>query len=59
MEETLTVNELRLTPRLRQTLSSTNVIESSFSVVAKDGRAAIIAAFSGTPDISHQRQKKI
>ncbi len=35
MEETLTVNELRLTPRLRQTLSSTNAIESSFSVVAK------------------------
>jgi transposase-like protein len=35
MEETLTVNELRLTPRLRQTLASTNAIESSFSVVAK------------------------
>ena len=35
MEETLTVNELRLTPRLRQTLSSTNAIQSSFSVVAK------------------------
>jgi transposase-like protein len=35
MEETLMVNELRLTPRLRQTLASTNAIESSFSVVAK------------------------
>jgi transposase-like protein len=35
MEETLTVAELRLTPRLRQTLSSTNAIESSFSVVAR------------------------
>jgi putative transposase len=35
MEETLTVNDLRLTPRLRQTLASTNAIESSFSVVAK------------------------
>jgi putative transposase len=35
MEETLTVTDLRLTPRLRQTLSSTNAIESGFSVVAK------------------------
>lgn len=35
LEETLTVIELRLTPRLRQTLSSTNAIESSFSVVGK------------------------
>lgn len=35
LEETLTVNDLRLTPKLRQTLSSTNVIESGFSVVAK------------------------
>ena len=35
LEETLTVTELRLTPRLRQTLSSTNAIESSFSVVGK------------------------
>ena len=35
MEETLTVTDLRITPRLRQTLSSTNAIESSFSVVAK------------------------
>lgn len=33
MDETLTVAELRLTPKLRQTLSSTNVIESSFSMV--------------------------
>jgi transposase-like protein len=35
LEETLTVIDLRLTPRLRQTLSSTNAIESSFSTVAK------------------------
>ena len=35
LEETLTVLDLRLTPRLRQTLSSTNAIESSFSVVGK------------------------
>ena len=33
MDETLTVIDLSLTPRLRQTLSSTNVIESSFSLV--------------------------
>jgi len=35
MEETLTVIDLRLTPRLRRSLSSTNAIESSFSVVDK------------------------
>jgi putative transposase len=35
LDETLTVSELRLTPRLCQTLSSTNAIESSFSTVAK------------------------
>jgi transposase-like protein len=35
MEDTLRVSELRLTPRLRQSLSSTNAIESSFSVVEK------------------------
>jgi hypothetical protein len=35
MEETLTVAELRITPRLRQTLSSTNAIESSFPVAEK------------------------
>jgi transposase-like protein len=35
LEETLTASDLRLTPRLRQTLSSTNAIESSFSVVGK------------------------
>jgi len=35
MEETLTVSELRITPRLRQSLASTNAIESGFSVVAK------------------------
>jgi len=35
LEETLTVADLRLTPPLRQTLSSTNAIESSFSVVGK------------------------
>ena len=35
LDETLTVNDLRLTPKLRQTLSSTNVIESGFSLVAK------------------------
>jgi putative transposase len=33
MEECLTVAELRLTPKLRQTLSSTNAIESGFSIV--------------------------
>ena len=33
LEECLTVAELRLTPKLRQTLSSTNCIESGFSVV--------------------------
>jgi hypothetical protein len=33
MEDTLTVTDLRLTPKLRQTLASTNVIESRFSVV--------------------------
>ena len=32
MEETLTVSELRLTPKLREALSSTNAIESSFSL---------------------------
>jgi putative transposase len=35
LEETLTVIDLRLTLRLRQTLSSTNAIESSFSLAAK------------------------
>ncbi len=35
LEETLTVSELRLTPKLRQALSSTNAIESSFSVVER------------------------
>jgi transposase-like protein len=35
MDETLTVNDLRLPPRLRQTLSGTNVIESGFSMVDK------------------------
>jgi transposase-like protein len=35
LDETLTVSELRLTPKLRQALSSTNAIESSFSVVEK------------------------
>jgi transposase-like protein len=33
MEESLTVSELRLTPKLRSSLSSTNCIESGFSVV--------------------------
>jgi putative transposase len=33
LEECLTVAELRLTPKLRQALSSTNCIESGFSVV--------------------------
>jgi putative transposase len=33
LEETLTVHRLRVTPRLRRTLSSTNVIESAFSIV--------------------------
>ena len=35
LAETLTLLELRLTPRLRNTLSSTNAIESGFSTVAK------------------------
>lgn len=35
MDETLTLLELRVNPRLRRTLSSTNAIESGFSVVAK------------------------
>lgn len=34
-EETLTVSELRLTPRLRRTLASTNAIESGFATVDK------------------------
>jgi len=34
MTETLTVSELRLTPKLRSALSSTNAIESGFSLVA-------------------------
>ena len=33
MEETLTVHRLRLPPKLRRTLASTNVIESAFSIV--------------------------
>ena len=33
LEDCLTVAELRLTPKLRQALSSTNVIESGFSIV--------------------------
>lgn len=33
LEECLTVAELRLTPKLRDTLSSTNCIESGFSIV--------------------------
>jgi len=33
LDEVLTVSELRLTPKLRQALSSTNCIESGFSVV--------------------------
>lgn len=35
LDETLTLLDLRLTPRLRNTLSSTNAIESGFSTVAK------------------------
>jgi transposase-like protein len=35
LDETLTLLELRVTPRLRRTLSSTNAIESGFSTVAK------------------------
>jgi putative transposase len=35
MEETLTVHRLHLPPQLRQTLASTNVIESAFSVVER------------------------
>ena len=35
LEETLTVIEMRITPRLRRSLSSTNAIESGFSVVDK------------------------
>lgn len=33
LEETLTVHRLRVPPKLRQTLASTNVIESAFSIV--------------------------
>ena len=33
LAETLTLHELRITPRLRRTLSSTNAIESGFSMV--------------------------
>ena len=33
MEETLTVHRLRVPPKLRRTLASTNVIESAFSIV--------------------------
>ena len=33
LDECLTVSELRLTPKLRESLSSTNCIESGFSVV--------------------------
>jgi putative transposase len=35
LEETLTVHRLQVPPQLRQTLASTNVIESAFSVVEK------------------------
>jgi putative transposase len=35
LEETLTVHRLHVPPQLRQTLASTNVIESAFSVVEK------------------------
>jgi len=35
MEETLTVHKLQVAPQLRQTLASTNVIESAFSVVER------------------------
>jgi putative transposase len=35
MEETLTVQRLQLPPQLRQTLTSTNLIESAFSVVER------------------------
>ena len=35
MEETLTVHKLQVPPLLRQTLASTNIIESAFSVVEK------------------------
>ena len=35
MEETLTVHRLHVPPQLRQTLASTNVIESAFSVVER------------------------
>lgn len=35
LEETLTVHRLRVPPKLRRTLSSTNVIESAFSIVER------------------------
>lgn len=35
MEETLTVHKLQVPPQLRQTLASTNVIESAFSMVER------------------------
>ena len=35
LDETLTVTDLRLTPKLRQALATTNGIESGFSIVEK------------------------
>ena len=35
LEETLTIHRLQVPPQLRQTLASTNVIESAFSVVER------------------------
>lgn len=35
LDETLTVIDLRISPRLTRTLSNTNIIESAFSLVAK------------------------
>jgi hypothetical protein len=35
LDETLTVIDLRISPRLSRTLSNTNIIESAFSLVAK------------------------
>ena len=35
MEDTLTVIDVRISPKLRQTLACTNAIESGFSIVEK------------------------
>jgi hypothetical protein len=61
LEETLTLHDLQVHARLRRSLSSTNGIESSFSVVARSvaasnaGRAAIIVCAESPPRFSMLR----